>query len=155
MQTQNVSIISIHADPAQPLAIDLKDLLCVLGPHLEEWIWCVRYLDWLGQDSEAICRQVEAAGPSGLWLSSQELMTHAREVYQTIEGQFLAFPRAIDRSTVEAHELDFGEFPSSRADLAIVAIDGCFFEVFAKDSELLSSYGRFKGVRVENPSAYF
>jgi hypothetical protein len=155
MKTQNVSIVSIHPDPAQPLAFDIKDVLDAFGPCLERWVWCVRNLDWLGEDSEALCQQVEAAGSAGLWMTSQELLSHARKVYQTIEGEFLAFPREVDPKTVTAQELNLRCFPASRAELAIVAVDGGFFEVYAKDPDVLSRLRLFGDVRDEDPSEYF
>jgi hypothetical protein len=155
MKTQNVSIVSIHPDPARPLALDLKDLLIALKPDWNQWIWCVRNLDWLGADSELVCRDVEAAGPAGLWLTSEELYSHASGVYQTIEGDFLAFPREVDPIAVNGAELDLGAFPVSRAELAIVAVDGSFFDAYAKDSEVLAVLRQFGSVRDENPSLYF
>jgi hypothetical protein len=155
MRTQDIAIVSIHPDPAQPLALDLKEVLGALKPYCERWIWCVRNLDWLGENSEAVCQRVEAAGLGGLWMSSQDLLGHARGIYQTIEGEFLAFPREIDLGTVSADEVNLGAFPESRAELAIVAVDGGYFEVYAKDPKLLTALKQFKDVRDENPGAYF
>lgn len=155
MPTRNIAIVSVHPDPAQPLACDLKDLLAALGAYLEEWVWCVRNLDWLGPNSEAFCKEVEAAGPEGLWISSRELLSQAAKVYQTIEGEFLAFPREIDPRTVAISERNLESFPRNRAELAIAAVDGGFFEVFAKDPILLTALKGCKDVREEDPSVYF
>jgi hypothetical protein len=155
MKTQDITILSIHPDATQPLAFDLKELLAALKPYCERWIWCVRNLDWLGENSEAVCQQVEAAGLAGLWMSSQDLLGHARGIYQTIEGEFLAFPREVDPRTVNADEVNLGAFPASRAELVIVAVDGGFFEVYAKDPKLLTPLRQFKDVREEDPGAYF
>lgn len=155
MRTQNVSIVSIRPDRANPLSLDLKDILSCLGRQLDRWIWCVRHLDWLGPDAENFCRRVEAAGAAGLWLSSDDLLRQAREVYQTVEGEFMAFPRDIDRQTVEEAELDLRSFPQNRAELAIVAVDGGLFEVYAKDTDFLAAMKQLSGVRDEDPGVYF
>lgn len=155
MQTQNVSIVSVHPDPAQPLAFDLKDLLAALTPYLGRWIWCLRNLDWLGQDGEVLCKKVEAAGPAGFWIPSQDLLKQAGKIYQTIEGEFLAFPSGVDVRTIDAAELSLRSFPWNRAEIAIVAVDGGFFEVFAKDPVRLTALRCFKDVRDEDPSGYF
>ena len=61
MQTHELSIISIHPDPARPLDLDLRHILSGLGKRLGKWVWNVRDLDWLGEDGETLCRAVEAA----------------------------------------------------------------------------------------------
>jgi hypothetical protein len=155
MKTQNISIVSIHPDPAQPLALDIKHILEAFGPYLDRWVWCVRNLDWLGDDAEALCQRVETAGSAGLWMTSQELLGHARNVYQTIEGELLAFPYETDPKTVTARELNLRCFPASRAELAIVAVDGGFFEAYAKDPDAMSRLRRFGDVRDEDPTKYF
>ncbi len=155
MPTQNITVVSIHPDRAGPLALDLKDLLSALGPHLGEWNWCVRNLDWLGEGGEAFCRRVQAEGPAGLWIPSEELVRHAAKIYQTIEGEFLAFPQEVDPKTVQEEELNLRAFPASRADLALQAVDGCFFEIFTKDPEVLNALKKFKDLREENPTNYF
>jgi hypothetical protein len=155
MKTQNVSIVSIHPDSAQPLALDLKDVLLALKPCWPLWIWCVRYVDWLGEGSEAFSRDVEEAGSAGLWLTSQELYCHASGIYQTIEGEFIAFPCEVDPSAITANELNLRTFPTSRVELAIVAVDGRFFDVYAKDPEQLAALRRLGDVRDEDPSLYF
>jgi hypothetical protein len=155
MHTQQISVVSVHPDPAEPLAVDLKDLLAAFAPHLDQWIWCVRNLDWLGQDAEKLCGEVEAAGPAGLWISSQDLRQQAGGVHQTIEGEFLAFPRGIDPGTVDAAELNLATFSWNRAELGIVAVDGGFFDVLVKDPALLRCLKGFRDVRAEDPGNYF
>jgi hypothetical protein len=155
VKTQDVAVISIHPDPGQPLGLDLKEILAALEPHLQRWIWCVRNLDWLGNESEPVCRRVESAGPRGLWMTSKELLSCASGIHQTVEGDFLAFPRELQAKAVKDDELNLRAFPSSRAELAIVAVDGGFFEVYAKEPELLTRLRHFQHVRDENPSLYF
>ena len=149
MITQNVSIVSIHPDPVQPLELDIKHILSALGPAMQGWIWCVRNLEWLGENAEAFNRRVDAAGAAGLWVPAQELLDAARGVYQTIEGEFQAFPHEVDP------EETLALFPASQAELAIVAVDGGFFEVYAKDPEVLARLRNFKDVRNEDPRVYF
>src|SRR5438094_229702 len=134
MQTQELSVISIHPDPARPLDLDLKHILSGLGERLESWVWCITDLDWLGEDGEMLCRAVEAAGPGGLWLDSQELIQHVQGIYQTIEGSFLAFPTSLDRRIIDESDRDLASFPLSKAEFAIVAVDGCYFDVYSKDA---------------------
>ncbi len=121
---------------------------------MEQWIWCVRNLDWLGKDGEAICQKIAAAGSKGLWMSAAELLGYSEGVYQTIEGEFWAFPRHINPLEVTADDLNLRAFSSSRAELAIIAVDGGFFEVYAKDSDFLSPLRGFQDVRDENPNDY-
>jgi hypothetical protein len=154
LKTQNVAIVSIHPDPAAPLAIEVKDILAALAPHLPHWIWCVRKLDWLGENADAVCQMVEAA-PNGLWMTSQELLAHTRKIYQTIDGEFLAFPRKIEPNEVAPDEIGLAGFPESRAELAIVAVDGSYFEVYAKDAGIAASLRALKNVREENSDRYF
>jgi hypothetical protein len=155
MKTQNVSIVSIHPDPARPLELDLQHILAALAPHSSRWKWCIRNLDWLGEKAEAVCRRVEAAGPAGVWMNSEELLNEARQVYQTIEGEFLAFPSDVDPEEISIHDEALNAFPGSQAELAIAAVDGGFFEVYAKDADVLASVRKFKDVRDEDPSRYF
>jgi len=88
-------------------------------------------------------------------MSYCDLLNQARKVYQTVAGAFLAFPRGLNMKSIAADDLNLRAFPSSRAELAIVAVDGSFFEVFAKDPELLTPLRKFPDVREENPAAYF
>ena len=155
MPAQQTAIISLHPDRAAPLAFDLKDILSALGSKGEQWTWWVRNLDWLGEGAEDLCRQVEAAGPKGRSLSFTDLLNRARKVHQTVEGEFLAFPRGLDIKSIDAGDLNLRDFPSSPAELAIVAVDGSYFEVFAKDAALLAPLRKFPEVRDENPAAYF
>jgi hypothetical protein len=154
MKTQNVSIVSIHPDPTVPLGFDVKDILAALATRLPQWIWCVRNLDWLGENADAVCQMVEAA-PNGLWMTSQELLAHAGRIYQTVEGEFLAFPHNVEPKKVDCQEMSLAAFPESRAELAIVAVDGSFFEVYAKDAGDAAALQAFKNVREENPAEYF
>ncbi len=155
MKTQNVSIVSVHPDPAQPLGLDIKDILTALAPEMARWIWCVRNLDWLGNDADALCLMVENAGPQGYWVSFEELFGYARNVYQTIEGQFLAFPNGVDPKSVPLEQLRISAFADSPAELAIVAVDGGFFEVYAKDAGILGLLRQLKNVREEDAKMYF
>jgi hypothetical protein len=156
MQTQELSVISIYPDSARPLDLDLRHILAAVGNRLETWVWCIRDLDWLGADGETLCREVEGAGPEGLWLDSTDLLHRAQGISQTIEGSFLAFPRSLDRRTIDAGDLDLASFPSSKAAFAIEAIDGCYFDVYSKDSVVTRDLlERFPNARSESTDHYF
>jgi hypothetical protein len=155
MQTRELGVVSIHPDPSQPLGVDIKDILSALERKLEGWVWCVKNLDWLGNDGEAVCEAVEAAGPGGLWLESREFIEESREIYQTIEGEFFAFPRSIDRQDVRASDLDLSSFPTSRAVVAIVAVDGCYFDVYSNEHEVTCLLATLPNARSERPEDYF
>jgi hypothetical protein len=136
--------------------LDLKDVLAALQPRLNDWVWCVRGLDWLGGErAEALCRQVEIARPGGLWLPSDELLSITQNVWQTIDGQFYAFPRTLNLRDFDTRDLHPATFPTTSAELAILAIDGSLFEVFAKDPHDLERVRLLAGVRDENVANYF
>jgi hypothetical protein len=155
MQTRELGVISIRPDPSQPLGMDLKHILAVLEGKLGSWVWCVKNLDWLGNQAEAFCDAVEAAGPQGLWIDSHDLVARASGVYQTIEGEFFAFPRSIDRQAVQPTDLDLSSFPTSRALAVIVAVDGCYFDVYSKDPEVTALLETLPNARSESPDHYF
>jgi hypothetical protein len=156
MKTQEVNVVSLHPDPSNPLGLDLKHILSSLDRKLVDWVWCVKNLDWLGENGESLCEAVEAAGSEGFWIDSQDLVKEVRGIYQTIEGEFVAFPRSIDRRDLEAIDLDLASFPASRAVVAVVAVDGCCFDVYSKDSETLKMLqDRFPDAKHENPDLYF
>ena len=156
MHVRELDVVSIHPDPGNPPGLDLKEILAALAPKLGEWSWCVRGLDWLGPDGEPTCRAVELAGVGGLWLDSEALVERASTIYQTIEGIFLAFPRAIDRRRLNPADLDLSAFPESPASLAIVAIDGGSFDIYAKDRDVPALlHAALANVRDEDAGRYF
>jgi hypothetical protein len=155
MQIRELDVISIHPDPSQPLGMDLKHILSALEGKLGDWVWCVKNLDWLGNDGEAFCEAVETAGPEGLWIDSHDLVEKVKGIYQTIEGEFLAFPRSIERQDVRTIDLGLSSFPTSRALVAIVAVDGCYFDVYSKDPEVTSLLQKLPNARSERPENYF
>ena len=149
-------MISIHPNPARPLDLDLRHILAAVGDRLETWVWCIRDLDWLGEDGEALCRAVEAAGLEGLWLDSEELLQRAQGIYQTIEGSFLAFSQSLERRTIDAADLDLASFPLSKAEFAIIAVDGCSFDVYSKDAVVTHNLlDRFPNTQSEPTDRYF
>jgi hypothetical protein len=155
MQPDAIQVISIHDHQGEFLAFDLKHVLQVLEARLADWAWCLTVLDGVGGEySEAVCRQVERAGR--LWLSTPELNQLANDIRQTIDAECIGFPAGVDRQKVSDRDVDLGYFPSGRAGLAIVAVDGSYYEVYAKDPELVESLRKhFKEVRLEDPSRYF
>jgi hypothetical protein len=156
MRLQEVSVVSLHPDPSDPLGLDLKHILSAFEPKLADWAWCVKNLDWLGENGESLCEAVETAGPEGFWIDSQDLVKEVGGIYQTIEGEFMAFPRSIDRRDLESLDLDLSSFPASRAVVGVVAVDGCYFDVYSKDSEALKMlHAKFPDAKNENPDLYF
>jgi hypothetical protein len=156
MRTRELAVVSIHPDRSEPLGVDLKHILAALEGSLGAWVWCVKNLDWLGEDGESLCQAVEAAGPDGLWIDSNELREYVGRIYQTIEGEFLAFPKSIDRQRLDGNDVDLSSFPTSKAVVAIVAVDGCYFDVYSKDPGVTASLVEgLQNVRLENPDQYF
>jgi hypothetical protein len=148
----SVQIHTIHDRSGGLLAFDLKDILEALEPLLDRWTWHVGHLD-------TVSNAVPTAEPEGEWLSSRELTDFANAIAQTIDGTFIAYPKGQGaRGVSEVGDLDELEiaFPTSLAELMIVATDSSYFEVYAKDpkvTELLRR--RFKDVREKDAKVYF
>jgi len=155
MKTRELGVLSFHPDPSEPLGLDLKHILSALEGKLGDWVWSVKTLDWLGNEAEAFCEAVEAAGPGGLWIDSHDLVAVVSGIYQTIEGEFFAFPRSIDRREVGTIDLDLSSFPASKAVIAIIAVDGCYFDIYSKDPEVTSLLEKLPNARSESPERYF
>jgi hypothetical protein len=147
----SVQIHSIHDRHGGLLAFDLKDILEALEPLLDGWTWHVGNLETVSN--------APIAEPEGQWLSSRELTDFANAIAQTIDGTFIAYPKEQGtRGVSEVGDLDELEiaFPTSLAELMIVAVDSSYFEVYAKDpkvTELLRR--RFKDVREKDPTVHF
>ncbi len=142
----SVQIHSIHDRNGGLLAFDLKDILEALKPLLHRWTWHVGNL-------ETVSNAVPITEPEGKWLSSRELTAFANAIAQTIDGTFIAYPKEHRTRGASVGDLDELEiaFPTSLAELMIVATDSSYFEVYAKDpkvTELLRR--RFKDVREVN-----
>jgi hypothetical protein len=57
---------------------------------------------------------------------------------------------------VTVEDVNLGLFPTSKAELAIVAVDSSFFEIYAKDPQLVTALQHhFKEVRLQDPASYF
>lgn len=155
MQLRELEVTSIRPGPGDGPGIDLKHILSALAPKLGGWSWCVRHLEWLGADDEPFCQAVEAAGPGGYWLDSESLVQRASGIYQTIEGDFLAFPAEFGPADVGPSDQDASSFAEGRAIVKIVATDGCYFDVFSKDREVSGLlHAALPDVRDEDPSLY-
>jgi hypothetical protein len=152
---ETIQVLSIHDAKDMQLAVDLKDILRVLTGYLTRWTWCITSLDCQGGECDAVCQAVENASP-GSWMSSEDLVKFAGGVHQVIEGTFIALPKNIDRESIEPADLDLGEFPSHRAEFAVVVVDGSWFDVFTKDPEIADLLRRsFEDVRDQNPGNFF
>jgi hypothetical protein len=155
MANPKVAVLTIYpAWQEGELGLDLRDLLTALKPRLEDWVWCVSRLDWLGEDEDAetFCMATDAASADGVWMSSKELVHRAGKVYQTIEGTFLAYPKR-----AAPLEINCAGAAADRAwavdepVLSIEAIDGTLFEVCARDASLLDLLRDLPGARDEAP----
>lgn len=150
------AVLSIHDSENSMLAIDLRDILRVLEGYLGRWSWCVTWLDCHGGDGAVLCEKVQHSRPVGIWMSSRELLNFSKQIQQTVEGTFIAFPSGTDRHTVDLRELDLAEFPTSRAELAIEAVDSSWFDVYTKDPDINSQIRQnFRDVRDQDVSQYF
>jgi hypothetical protein len=150
-----VQVVTIHDKTKSLLAFDLKDLLRALDNYLDCWRWCITDLECFGGESEPMCQAVEASRGAGIWLSSPELLKLAAGTVQTIDGKFIAYPKEIDQRDVDP-DTAWAEFPASRAELFIHAVDSNFFEVFTKDPAIATRLQQsFKDVRLEDPELYF
>ncbi len=157
MPTPTVAVLSLRPlDPTRPDAPDLRDILQALGPRLGDWGWCVKHLDWLGDAAaDEFSQRVEAARPGGVWLPSEMLQQYARNVWQTIDGDFYAFPQTVDPGSVNTRNLDAMSFATLPWELAIRAVDGTWFDILAKDPDDLSRVRHLAGARVEDVTDHY
>jgi len=157
MPKSAVQVFSIHDHQESLLAFDLKDVLQALNGQFALAAWCITVLECVGGERcEEACQAVEKSEGAGVWLSWDELVKLANQIDQTIEGEFLAFPREIEKASVTGQDLDLGHFPTSKAELAILAVDSSYFEVYAKNPEVLAALRHcFRDVRLEDPSPFF
>jgi hypothetical protein len=156
MQSALVQVVSIHDMKGSVLGFDLKEILNALKGHLRDWKWCIYELDCVGTNRAISRGRAAAPEKNGLWLSSEELVSLAADIQQTVDATLLAFPADIDPQTIRKEELDVAHFPSSRAELVVLAVDSSFFEVYLKSSEIEKLLEKhFRDVRMEDPGLYF
>lgn len=156
MKTRELTVLTLRPDPADPLGLDLKQILAAFGDQLADWTWWTKDVDWLGGDGGPVGRAIEAAGPEGSWIDSWDLLGAVGAIYQTIEGEFLAFPRSIDRRNLQALDLNLASFPEGRAAVAVVAVDGGCFDVYSKDPEATHRLlATFPDATIEDTGLYF
>ncbi len=156
MTNQNpITIVSIATDQSgQPLP-DLNSIVSTLGSGVNQFNWLLHRLDALGPNAESLCGRVELAGDDGLWLSTEQLFEETAGITQTIEGELLGFPNSIDRSSIGYDERFWLRLPTSRAQLAIVAIDGMEFDILSKDNRLISNLRNKWHVTDQSITDYF
>jgi hypothetical protein len=144
---ESLQVLSIH-DRARPvLAFELKDTLRALQPMLERWRWFIYGLETM--NPLPVAEQAE-----GSWLSSSDLTRVAGDIVQTIEGTFIAFPLSLDG--IALLECTRAAFPTSRAELMVIALDSSCFEIYAKDPQVRNLLKQhFHDVRDENAQSYF
>jgi hypothetical protein len=154
-----VYVLSIHVHaPNHTLSFDVKDILDALGERAMRWQWCVFYdleAYGLGEKLASILDTTESIRSGGIWLSASEFVQLAREIHQTVDGEFQAFLSEISALDIPVEELD-APFPKSRGQLSIRAVDSTWFEVYAKHREDVERIqAHFSEVRIEDPSQYF
>ena len=139
-----VTILSIHDLERGGLAFDLKEILTCLGDRIDGWKWYLdRELDATGvtdtTETDALYEMVERAKPHGVWISTQVLRTFAENTIQVIDGQFIAFPVAINEQTRSEQEKDTMYFARSAMECVIRAIDSSEFIIFLKSEALIEN----------------
>jgi hypothetical protein len=140
--------------PNGGLNFDLKDVLGVLGPAIQEYWWLVTEFDCFGPGYD-LALKVNATNGSGLVLSGTELMEVAEHMRQTLDATLLAIPTRLATSEDSVRRLTSADVTFADVPIAIMAIDTSFYEVFTRregDEERLRS--RFRDVREGDPSFY-
>ena len=156
MKSQELAVTSLRPDPADPLGLDLKHILSVLAGKLEGWSWWVRGLDWLGDPGDVFRGSATLVGAGWFYVNSKELVAAADRIYQTVEGDFLAYPRTDHPTELWPEGPSLLDFPRSRAVVAIIAVDGCYFDVYSKDPEVTRLlHEKFNTAREEHVDHYF
>lgn len=146
-------------DGSRYLRFDVAELLDALGPSAREYRWIIRpTLDCTGPGAEELCDRVERAAERGEWviLPGDEMARAAQGFVQTLEGAFIAIPQELTDSAGIAGAADLSRFPESAAQIAIEAVDGSFFTVYAKQGEHVEALRRrFRDVRTESAERFF
>jgi hypothetical protein len=159
MPQGELTVVSIHDhELSEKRELDLKDILSALGERAARWNWCILYdFEALGsgENLDELTQAIWQARPGGMWLSGQEFVRFAHGIQQTIDGEFQAFPVGLEPQSIHVEELQ-ARFPESRAELVIHIIDGCIFEVYAKQAEDIARLrARFADVHQEDSTHYF
>jgi hypothetical protein len=152
-----VWVVSIHDAATQGyLSVDVKDILGCLGSSIEDYSWVITELDCTGEEAQSLCDAVESRRGRGLVLSADELLAAAQKFKQTIDAKILGIPkRAYSQQELDLIS-DLWSFPQTQAQLAILAVDSSFFEVFTKDYNQVRLLRKcFKDVREEDSQNYF
>jgi formylmethanofuran dehydrogenase subunit E len=139
-------IVSIHdRHPAGYLAFDVIDIIDAILPKVSSYYWIALDVDWIGGSIR-----------EGETMTTFELKLCLANVVQIIDGIFLGYNTLCPELDRGKAAKDYAHFPDSDADIAIVAVDGSFFEVYTKDAEIIRLLrDRFVDVREEDVSNYF
>lgn len=146
MPTQTVTVATFHPDSRRADSADVAEILEAMPEHASEWTWRVRHLETTHH--ETFVERVERAGRDGLCLSYAELLRHARQFGQTIEGTFIATPHGEPLD-------DLRDFPDSPAEIVIVAVDGGCFDIYAKDAAMLDGLRPLGSIQDGDPARFF
>ncbi len=95
---------------------DLIHILDIIGETGKKATWKISYLDCLGESSD----KLHNFSDNHILISGSKLFQLFSEIYQTIEGEFVAF-----------------ESNNTKSFLTIRAIDGSEFDIEAIDTEIL------------------
>jgi hypothetical protein len=149
-------ILSIHdRDELGALAFDLKEVLALLPPVAKDWRWCIRRLEATGEEAEELDRRRREAG-GWLWLGFSELTEVAASLDQTLDAMLMAYPSDFAHADASAVDLSLRNFPGNAMQMAITAVDGGRFVLFAKDRELLEPlHEHFRDARWEEARTQF
>ena len=107
---ETVYVVSIHdRSSGGSLAFDLRDVLAALGDKMSQWSWRVDELDALGDEEvQSFCDTVESHRENSVLMTTEELISLAGKIEQTIDGKFFAFPNDIRCAELTSKDLDWG-----------------------------------------------
>lgn len=144
--TNTIQIVSIHdVGPKGFLSFDLVQILMAMQQS-------VRQCSWIVSDFECTGEPV----PTRTIFSFNQLANYAQSVGQTIECTVVGVPPCDLAGTDLETVTRISDFPTSRARVAILAVDSSYFEVISKDSVVITQIQQaFREVRVEDPRRYF
>ena len=141
-----IRIVSVHdVDPVGILAFDLRQILEALEESVRGYSWVA---EWFDSTGECIS--------TGIVLSFDQLIHHARRVGQTIDCTIFGCP-SDDLTAADLESItEILDFPKTKARVVILAVDGCYFELIAKDMPIIDQIRQaFRDVRDRDTSGYF
>jgi hypothetical protein len=143
---QPLYVVSIHdKDPRGVLSFDFGEILTSIREFVENFAWVVCSLESTGG-------AVRLRTP----LQTLGLLNELAGSGQSIDGSIVGVNGTSLNGEALAAVSDLARFPTNEARIALLAIDSSYFEVLAKDREIIEAVrGAFRDVRVEDPIKYF